>query len=92
MTDDVPGRPDQDRRLTKAERKEQARLEREEIQRRLASKRRTRTIAIAVGRRGRRRDRRRHHPAPLRAGDLADAEAAPPAGGGGRRRAPGAET
>ena len=49
MTDDVPGRPDQDRKLTKAERKEQARLEREALQRRLASKRRSRTIAIAVG-------------------------------------------
>lgn len=49
MTDDVPGRPDQGRRLTKAERKEQARREREELQRRLESKRRARTLGIAVG-------------------------------------------
>lgn len=49
MTDDVPGRPDQSRKLTKAERKEQARLEREALQRRLASKRRARAIGIAVG-------------------------------------------
>ena len=49
MTDDVPGRPDHGRRLTKAERKEQARREREELQRRLASKRRARTLGIAVG-------------------------------------------
>jgi hypothetical protein len=49
LTDDVPGRPDQGRRLTKAERKDQARREREELQRRLASKRRARTIGIAVG-------------------------------------------
>lgn len=49
MTDDVPGRPDQGRKLTKAERKDQARREREELQRRLASKRRARTIAIVVG-------------------------------------------
>ena len=49
MTNDAPGRPDQGRRLTKAERKDQARREREEIQRRLASKRRTRTLVIAVG-------------------------------------------
>lgn len=49
MTDDVPGRPDRGRRLTKAERKEQARREREELQRRLASKRRARTLGIAVG-------------------------------------------
>jgi Protein of unknown function (DUF3105) len=49
LTDDVPGRPDQSRKLTKAERKDQARLEREALQRRLASKRRTRSIAIVVG-------------------------------------------
>jgi uncharacterized protein DUF3105 len=49
LTDDVPGRPDQGRRLTKAERKEQARREREELQRRLASKRRARTLSIAAG-------------------------------------------
>jgi hypothetical protein len=49
LTNDAPGRPDQGRRLTKAERKEQARREREEIQRRLAAKRRTRTVVIAVG-------------------------------------------
>jgi hypothetical protein len=46
---DVPGRPDQGRRLTKAERKEQARREREELERRLASKRRARTLSIAAG-------------------------------------------
>ena len=34
---------------TKAERKEQARLEREEIQRRMASKRRARTLGIVMG-------------------------------------------
>jgi Protein of unknown function (DUF3105) len=49
LTDDVPGRSDQGRRLTKAERKEQARREREELQRRLASKRRARTLGITVG-------------------------------------------
>ncbi len=49
MTNDAPGRPDQGRRLTKAERKDQARREREEIQRRLAAKRRTRTFVIAAG-------------------------------------------
>jgi len=49
LTDDVPGRPDQGRKPTKAERKEQARREREELQRRLASKRRSRTIGIVVG-------------------------------------------
>lgn len=49
MTDDVPGRPDQGRKPTKAERKDQARREREALERRLASKRRSRTIGIAVG-------------------------------------------
>lgn len=49
MSNDAPGRPDQGRRLTKAERKDQARREREEIQRRLASKRRSRRLGIAVG-------------------------------------------
>jgi hypothetical protein len=49
LTDDVPGRPDDGRRMTKAERKEQARREREELQRRLASKRRARTVGIVVG-------------------------------------------
>jgi len=49
LTNDVPGRPDEGRRLTKAERKEQARREREELQRRLASKRRARTLGIVVG-------------------------------------------
>jgi hypothetical protein len=49
VTDDVPGRPEDGRRLTKAERKERARREREELQRRLASKRRTRTVGITVG-------------------------------------------
>jgi len=36
-------------RLTKAERKEQARLEREEIQRKQASRKRNRTVALIVG-------------------------------------------
>jgi hypothetical protein len=49
LTNDVPGRPDRGRRLTKAERREQARREREELQRRLASKRRARTMGIVVG-------------------------------------------
>jgi hypothetical protein len=49
LTNDVPGRPDENRRLTKAERKDQARREREEIQRRLASKRRSRRLGLAVG-------------------------------------------
>ena len=49
MSDDVPGRPDHGRRLTKAERKEQARREREELQRRLASKRRARRLGIGAG-------------------------------------------
>jgi hypothetical protein len=49
LSDDAPGRPDQGRRLTKAERKDQARREREEIQRRLASKRRSRRLGIVVG-------------------------------------------
>lgn len=40
---------DQGRRPTKAERKEQARLEREEIQARMASRRRSRTMALIVG-------------------------------------------
>ena len=40
---------DQGRRPTKAERKEHARLEREEIQARMASRRRSRTIALIVG-------------------------------------------
>jgi hypothetical protein len=49
LTNDVPRSPDQNRRLTKAERKDQARREREEIQRRLASKRRTRKFGFALG-------------------------------------------
>ena len=40
---------DPGRRPTKAERKEQARQEREEIQRRMASKKRTRTATILIG-------------------------------------------
>jgi hypothetical protein len=48
LTSDVPGRPDQGRRATKAERKEQARREREALQRRLASKKRKRTLAAVV--------------------------------------------
>lgn len=49
MTDDVTGRPTDGRRLSKAERKEQARREREELERRLASKRRARSVGIGVG-------------------------------------------
>jgi hypothetical protein len=49
LTDDVPGRPDEGRKLTKAQRKDQARREREELQRRLASKRRARTVGLVVG-------------------------------------------
>jgi hypothetical protein len=49
LTDDAPRRPEGGRRLTKAERKDQARLEREELQRRMASKRRTRTVGMAAG-------------------------------------------
>lgn len=49
MSDDAPRRPGDGRRLTKAERKEQARREREELQRKLASKRRARTVGIAAG-------------------------------------------
>jgi Protein of unknown function (DUF3105) len=49
LTDDVPGRPGEGRRPTKAERKEQARREREDLERRLASKRRARTVGIAAG-------------------------------------------
>lgn len=49
MSDDAPRRPGEGRRLTKAERKEQARREREELQRKLASKRRARTVGIAAG-------------------------------------------
>jgi hypothetical protein len=49
LSDDAPRRPGEGRRLTKAERKEQARREREELQRKLASKRRARTIGIAAG-------------------------------------------
>jgi hypothetical protein len=49
LTDDAPRRPEDGRRFTKAERKEQARREREELQRRMASKRRARTVGIAAG-------------------------------------------
>lgn len=48
MTNDVPGRPDQGRRATKAERKEQSRREREALQRRLAAKKRKRAVAAVV--------------------------------------------
>jgi hypothetical protein len=48
LSDDAR-RPGEGRRLTKAERKEQARREREELQRNLASKRRARTVGIAAG-------------------------------------------
>ncbi len=47
MTNDVPRRPDGSRRLTKAERKDQARREREELQRRLASRTRRRRLGVA---------------------------------------------
>jgi hypothetical protein len=49
LTDDAPGRPNDGRRMTKAERKEQARREREELQQRLASKRRARTVGVTGG-------------------------------------------
>jgi hypothetical protein len=49
LSDDAPRRPGEGRRLTKAERKEQARREREELQRKLASKRRARTVGIVAG-------------------------------------------
>jgi hypothetical protein len=49
VTDEVPGRPGAGRRPTKAERKERARREREELQRRMASKRRARTVGIVAG-------------------------------------------
>jgi hypothetical protein len=48
LANDVPGRPDQTRRPTKAERKEQARLEREALQRRLAARRRRRTVGTVL--------------------------------------------
>jgi hypothetical protein len=47
LTNDVPGRPDQSR-PTKAQRKEQARLEREELERRLASRKRRRTVGTVL--------------------------------------------
>ncbi|HEX4941499.1 MAG TPA: DUF3105 domain-containing protein [Actinomycetota bacterium] len=49
MSNDAPRRPGEGRRLTKAERKEQARREREDLQRKLASKRRARTVGMAAG-------------------------------------------
>jgi len=49
LSDDATRRPGEGRRLTKAERKEQARREREELQRKLASKRRARTVGIVAG-------------------------------------------
>jgi len=49
LTDDAPGRPGEHRRPTKAERKEKARREREELERRMASKRRARTVGIVAG-------------------------------------------
>jgi len=47
--DEGGGRPGDGRRPTKAERKERARREREELQRQMASKRRARTVGIAAG-------------------------------------------
>jgi Protein of unknown function (DUF3105) len=44
----VPNRPDDARRPTKAERKEQARLEREAIQRQMATRKRNRTIGLSL--------------------------------------------
>jgi Protein of unknown function (DUF3105) len=49
LRDDAQRRPGEGRRLTKAERKEQARREREELQRKMASKRRARTVGVAAG-------------------------------------------
>lgn len=48
MNEDVPGRPDQGRRPTKAERKEQARVEREALQQRLASRRRRNRLGAGL--------------------------------------------
>ena len=48
MTDGVPGRPDRSGRPTKAQRKEQARLEREELQRKIASRSRRRRLGIVL--------------------------------------------
>lgn len=48
MNEDVPGRPDQGRRPTKAERKEQARVEREALQQRLASRRRRNRLSAGL--------------------------------------------
>jgi hypothetical protein len=48
LTNGVPGRPDQPGRPTKAQRKEQARLEREELQRKIASRARRRRLGIVV--------------------------------------------
>jgi Protein of unknown function (DUF3105) len=48
LANDVPGRPDRTRRPTKAERKEQARLEREALQRRLATRKRRRTVGTVL--------------------------------------------
>ena len=49
MTNDVPGRPDEGRRPTKAERKDQARRDREALQQKLAAKKRARRVGLVVG-------------------------------------------
>jgi Protein of unknown function (DUF3105) len=48
LSQDVPGRPDQGRRPTKAERKEQARHEREALQQKLASRRRRTRLGMGL--------------------------------------------
>jgi len=48
LTDGVPGRPDRSGRPTKAQRKEQARLEREELQRKIAARSRRRRIGTVL--------------------------------------------
>lgn len=48
MTNGVPGRPDRSGRPTKAQRKEQARLEREELQRKIAARSRNRRIGTVL--------------------------------------------
>lgn len=48
MSNGVPGRPDRSGRPTKAQRKEQARLEREELQRKIASRSSRRRLGIVL--------------------------------------------
>jgi hypothetical protein len=48
LSEDVPGRPDQGRRPTKAERKEHARREREALEQRVASRRRRNRLGVGL--------------------------------------------